>query len=135
MAAPMPLVFVMIVCKVVSAGPEDINSGMTGSRNLAWDMTDSVMHCRRLEVQVTSAAEEHNQEAPPWNLDTCWHTALTLGPQFDAEHPNSHYRFWRVACPVPIHTSKDPSSPIVGWKLPECPYKDGTVECEQDSAI
>lgn len=128
----MPLAFVMIVCKTISAGPEDINSAYTGSKNLAWDMSEGVMHCRRAEVQVTPLDE---QNAPPWTPDTCWRTALTLGPRWDTDHPNSPYRFWRVACPVPIHTSQDPSSPIVGWKMPECPYKDGTVECETDSVI
>lgn len=131
----MPLAFVMIVCKTISGGAPDVNSDTTGWQNRIWDTTNGVMHCQRLEIQVQSAAEQQDQPAPPWTPDACWHSALTLGPKWDTDHPNSPYRFWRVACPVPIHTNKDPSSPIVGWKMPECPYKDGTVVCETDSTI
>lgn len=135
MSATFPLVVVLIACKVISGGPEDMNAGMTGSRNLDWDMTNGMLHCRRIEAQVTSAAEMQGQEAPPWTPEKCPMAAISIATQWDAQHSNSNYRIRWAACPTPIHTDKDPSSPIVGWKLPECPYKDGTVDCEQDSVI
>ena len=141
MSATFPLAFVMILCKTIAGGPDGDNSDQTHWQNRDWDMTGGVMHCRRVEVQVTPVAETQGQEAPPWTPDACWRTALTLGPKWDDQHPNSPYRFWRVACPVKIvNPGPDgipgtPDDEIVGWKLPECPYKDGTVDCEVDSAI
>jgi hypothetical protein len=60
---------------------------------------------------------------------------MMLGPQWDAQHKSSSYRFWRVACPVPIvRKNPDKTEDIIGWKLPDCGHRD-TVVCEVDTAI
>ncbi len=130
-----PLVVTLFVCKTILGGPADINSGDTGWQNRDWDLDGGKYHCRRIQVEVTSVAEGQGQEAPPWTPDACMRTAMTLGPAWDAAHASSNYRFRWVACPTPIHASKDASSPVIGYKIPECPYKEGTVLCEQDSVI
>lgn len=132
-----PSAFVMIVCKTLSIGTLDANSDFTHWQNREWDMTEGKMHCRRIEMTVTP----QNDNDGPFNQDKCWHTALTLGPRFDTEHPNSPYRFWRVACPVKIVDVGRDGLPgtaddvLIGYKLPECPTLEGKVECDQDTAI
>lgn len=71
----------------------------------------------------------------PFDQSKCQRSAMMLGPQWDAAHASSSYRFWRVACPVPI-VSKQPNGQevVVGWKLPDCGHRD-TVICEVDTAI
>jgi hypothetical protein len=60
---------------------------------------------------------------------------MMLGPQWDAQHQSSSYRFWRVACPVPIvRRNPDGSEDIIAWKLPDCGHRE-TVVCEVDTAI
>ena len=60
---------------------------------------------------------------------------MMLGPQWDASHQSSSYRFWRVACPVPIvRKNEDGSEDIIAWKLPDCGHRD-TVVCEVDTTI
>lgn len=134
MSATFPSALVLIVCKVISGGPDDINSGMTGSRNLDWDLSGGVYHCRRIEVQVMSAAEAQGQQPPPWTPDACMRAAMTIGPQWDMQHQNENYRFRFAACPTPIHTSPDPYSPIIGWVMPDCGHRE-TMVCETDSTI
>lgn len=135
MAATFPMVIVLIACKVISGGVEDQNSGMTGSRNLEWDMSQGLLHCRRMEVNITSIAETAGQEPPPWTPDKCPMAAVAIANQWDTAHTNSNWRIRWAACPTPIYADKDTSKPPISWKLPECPYKDGTVECEMDSVI
>jgi hypothetical protein len=55
-----------------------------------------------------------------------------LGTQWDAGHRGSSYRFWRVACPVPIVDTR--TGDIISWKMPECGHRD-TVRCEVDAEI
>lgn len=58
-----------------------------------------------------------------------------LGVHWDADHKGSSYRFWRVACPVPIvRKNPDGSEDIIAWKMPECGHRD-TVHYEIDTEI
>ncbi|MEE8633261.1 MAG: hypothetical protein V3S93_02180 [Methyloceanibacter sp.] len=135
MAIPMPAVVVLIVCKTVVVGPEDPNTAYTGYENRAWATEYSKMVCRRQEVQLFDQAEALGAAARPFNMQRCWRSGLMLGVQWDASHKGSSYRFWRVACPVPIvRKNPDGSEDIIAWKMPECGHRD-TVRCEIDTEI
>ena len=53
----IPPVLVLIVCKVAIAGAPDQNADMTGAQNLEWATENSMMTCRRNEVQLYDPAE------------------------------------------------------------------------------
>ena len=131
----MPAAIVLIVCKTVIAGPEDQNAAYTKVENRAWAIENSMMVCRRQEVQMYDQAEAEGADPQPFNAQRCQRSAMMLGPQWDAQHKSSSYRFWRVACPVPIvRRNPDGSEDIIAWKLPDCGHRD-TVVCEVDTAI
>jgi len=136
MMVPMPAVIVLIVCKTLVAGPPDQNANFTRAENLEWATEHSMMICRREEVQVIDrAAEEGGADPQPFNLQRCQRSAMMLGPNWDASHQNSRYRFWKAACPVPIvRKNPDNTEDIIAWKLPDCGHRD-TVVCEVDTAI
>jgi hypothetical protein len=139
MAVPMPAIIVLIVCKVAIAGPPDQNSALTRSENLDWAYENSMMVCRRQEVQMYDMAAGQGAQEKPFTQMDCAHSAMLLGSQWDSQHRGSKYRFWRVACPVPIMgdqgTPRDTrDDQIVGWKIPDCGHRD-TVICEVDTAI
>jgi hypothetical protein len=139
MAVPMPTVLALIVCRVVLGQPDD-NSAFTGWRPSEWDMSEGVMHCRRVEVELYDPSVDMGADPMPFTNMACMRAAMTQGPAFDAANANKPWRFWRAACPTPIMSDNgtpDNSNDdvVVGWKIPECPRKDGTVECEVDSAI
>jgi hypothetical protein len=135
---PMPAVVVLILCKVVIAGPPDQNSALTHSENLQWATENSMMICRRQEVQMYDQAEASGADPKPFTQMDCAHSGILLGSTWDAQHRNSKYRFWRVACPVPMKstmgTPDTRDDEIVGWVLPDCGHRD-TVICEVDTAI
>lgn len=142
MPVPMPAVVVLIVCRTVIAGPADQNAAYTGYENREWATEHSMMVCRRQEVQLYDPAvdggvdREGNPLPPadpqPFNLQRCQRSGIMLGTQWDAGHRSSSYRFWRVACPVPIVDTR--TGDIIAWKMPECGHRD-TVRCEVDSEI
>jgi len=129
---PMPAAVVLIVCKTVIAGPDDQNSQYTGYENREWATEHSMMICRRQEVQLYDQAESMGAAAQPFNLQRCQRSGIMLGAEWDAGHRGSKYRFWRVACPVPIVDTR--TGDIIAWKMPECPAP-STVVCEVDTAI
>lgn len=131
---PMPAVVVLFLCKVAIAGPPDQNAGWTGSQNLEWATEHSMMVCRRQEVQMYDPAEAQGADARPFTQMDCWRSGLMLGAGWDAAHRGSRYRFWKVACPVPIRSGPKETDPVIGWKLPDCGNRQ-TVICEQDTAI
>lgn len=135
MIAPMPSAIVLIVCKTVLAGTPDPNAAYTGWQNREWATENAMMVCRREEVALYDRAVDAGADPQPFTPTACWRTAMQLGPQFDAAHPNSPWRFWRAACPVPIvRKNEDGSEDIIAWKMPDCGHRD-TVVCEVDTAI
>lgn len=136
----MPATAMLIVCKVILGAP-DANSEFTGHIDSEWDMTGGVMHCRAQTVQLYDPAVDMGAAPQPFNTMACMRTVMMLGPQFDVQHKDKPWRFWRGACPTPIYPDADvdgkpdPGSAPVGWKIPECPRKDGMVECEGGSEI
>ena len=132
---PMPAVIVLIVCKTLIAGPPDQNTTFTKSENLKWATEHSMMVCRREEVDMYDRAVDAGAQPRPFTPQECQRSAMSLGPNWDMSHKNSRYRFWRVACPVPIvRTNPDKTEDIIAWKLPDCGHRD-TVICEVDTAI
>jgi hypothetical protein len=132
---PMPAAVVLILCKVVIAGPPDQNAEMTHSENLQWATEHSMMVCRRQEVQLYDRAVDGGADPRPFTPQDCWRSGILMGSQWDAQHRNSKYRFWRIACPVPIvRKNPDGSEDIIAWKLPDCGHRE-TVICEVDTAI
>ena len=132
MAVPMPAAVVLIVCKTLVAGPPDPNAAYTGYENREWATEHSMMVCRRQEVPLFDMSEAQGADAQPFNTQRCWRSGLMLGSQWDAGHRGSRYRFWRVACPVPIVNTI--TGEVIAWKLPECGHRD-TVRCEVDTEI
>jgi hypothetical protein len=132
MPVPMPSAVVLIVCKTVIAGEPDINAKWTGYENREWLIEDSMMQCRRQEVQLDDQSEAMGAAAQPFNQQRCQRASLMLGVQWDQAHKSSSYRFWRVACPVPIVDTR--TGEVIAWKMPECGHRD-TVICEIDTAI
>ena len=132
----MPAAIVIFVCKtVLIAGPPDPNAGYTGHENRDWDFTDSVMHCRRIEMPMFDQAEAMGADPQPFNVQRCQMSLMMAGPRWDEAHKNNPggYRFWRGACPVPIVDTR--TGKVLSFKMPECPSEGGTVVCEVDSAI
>jgi hypothetical protein len=139
MSVPMPPMIVLIVCKVLFTGPPDDNAKFTGWRDTEWDLSQGMMHCRRSEIQLYDPAVNDrpaphgDQAAPqPFTQAACNRAGIMQGAQFDADHKDKPWRFWRFACPVPIIDTK--TGEIVGWHLPDCGHRD-TVICETDSVI
>ena len=142
MTVHIPPVLVLIVCKVAFAGPPDQNADLTGAQNLEWATVNSMMTCRRNEVQLFDPAEGQQLSAnddptPPLNPDfaqagQCARSGIQLATSWDMAHHNSPWRVWRVGCPAPIVDMT--TGMVIGYKLPECSHRD-TVVCEVDSAI
>jgi len=137
MPVPMPAAVVLIVCKTVIAGPDDQNAAYTGYENREWATEHSMMVCRRQEVQLEDSAllqatPAVPASAQPFTMQRCQRSGIMLGTQWDAGHRGSSYRFWRVACPVPIVDTR--TGEVIAWKLPECGHRD-TVLCEIDAEI
>jgi hypothetical protein len=132
MPVPMPSAVVLIVCKTVIAGEPDINAKWTGYENREWLIEDSMMQCRRQEVQLYDQSEAMGAADQPFTQQRCQRASLMLGVQWDQAHKSSSYRFWRVACPVPIVDTR--TGEVIAWKMPECGHRD-TVICEIDTAI
>ena len=135
MAVSIPPVLVLFVCKVALVGVPDVNSGYTGALPLEWATENSMMICRRHEVQMFDPAEA--QGAAPLepnfaNQTQCARAAMMLGMDWDMKHLKSNWRVWKVGCPAPIIDIK--TGAVIGYKLPECNHRD-TVICETDSAI
>ena len=102
MSVAMPAAVVLIVCKVAVGGPPDQNVDFTGAENLNWATEHSMMVCRRQEVQLFDQAESLGAAVQPFNMKRCQRSGIMLGAAWDAGHRSSPYRFWRVACPVPV---------------------------------
>lgn len=132
MPVPMPSAIVLIVCKTVIAGQADQNAAYTGYENLEWATEHSKMVCRRKEVQLFDQSEAMGAAAQPFNQQRCQRAGIKLGVNWDQAHRSSRYRFWRVACPVPIVDTK--TGEVIAWKMPECGRRDIMV-CEVDTAI
>ena len=134
MPVPMPTAVVLIVCKTVLAGPPDHNAAYTGYENRQWAIEHSMMVCRRQEVQLFEVGDAGFSEADPqpFNPQRCQRAGIMLGAQWDASNKGSAYRFWRVACPVPIIDTR--TGEIIAWKMPECGKRD-VVRCEVDAEI
>lgn len=132
MSVPMPAALVLIVCKTVMTGEPDPNAAFTGYENREWAYEHSMMVCRRQEVQLYDQAESMGASPQPFNEQRCQRAGIALGAAWDAGHRSSSYRFWRVACPVPIVDTR--TGDIIAWKMPECGRRD-TVICEVDTEI
>ena len=129
----MPAAIVLIVCRTVLVGEPDINAKWTGYENRDWDYTDSVMHCRRIEVQLFDQAEAQGADAQPFNEFQCNRSIAMMGPQWNERHKSSSYRFWRGACPTPVVDTR--TGKVLAWQMPACPTEHGTVICERDTPI
>ena len=139
MAVSMPAVVVLIVCKTVLAGPADQNSDKTGWENRDWVYENSMMVCRRQEVQMFDQAEAMGADPQPFSAQICAASAVRIWSEWDVSHRSGPWRTWRVACPVPMKqdltgNGPSPDDPIVGYVLPDCGHRD-TVICETDSVI
>ena len=132
MPVPMPSAVVLIVCKTVIAGEPDVNAKWTGYENRDWAVEHGMMQCRRQEIELYDQSEAMGAAAQPFNQQRCMKSSLMLGVQWDQAHRSSSYRFWRVACPVPIVNTI--TGEVIAWKMPECGHRD-TVVCEVDTAI
>lgn len=135
MIVTMPATIVLIVCKTVVTGPPDANAAYTGWQDREWATEHSMMVCRRHEIALYDPDVDKGAAPTPFTPTACWRSAMQLGPDFDASHKNSQWRFWRAACPVPIvRKNQDGTEDVIGWKMPDCGHRD-TVICEQDTAI
>ena len=142
MGMQIPPVLVLIVCRTISAGASDQNSAFTHWENLKWDTPNSMMVCRRNEVQLYDPAEgvkinPTDDPTPPLNpnftvAEQCARAGVTLATEWDQAHRNTPWRVWRVGCPAPIVDLR--TGALIGYKLPECGHQD-TVVCETDSVI
>lgn len=132
MDALMPAKVVLIVCRAVLGEP-DINTSFTHHLESEWDYSQGVMHCRRMEVELYDPSVDQGADPKPFTQWDCNRAGVTMGAQFDIDHWNKPWRFYRHACPVPtvdIATGK-----ILSWTMPPCPTEHGTIACENDTAI
>jgi len=124
------------------AASQDQNAALTQFQNLEWATEDSMMVCRRNEVQLYDPAEgmtlaPADDPVQPLNPNfadhgQCARAAMMLGMEWDQAHRNTPWRVWRIGCPSPIVDLR--TGALIGYKLPECGHRD-TVLCETDSAI
>lgn len=139
----LPTILVLIVCKTISGpmSPLDVdNSRFTGDEGRQWATENSMMHCRRFEVQMYDPdADKIDPKDKPVpvtpdfsNATQCARAGIGLAAGWDRGHRNTPWRVWKVGCPAPIVDLT--TGQIIGYKLPECGHKD-TVVCETDSAI
>lgn len=131
----MPPFVVLVVCKVAFlpyATPlDEYNSKYTHYQPYTWDTTDSVMHCRREQIQVFDPSVSQGADPQPFNQFQCRRAGILAGLGWDALHKN--WKTWRTACPTPIVDTR--TGKTIGWKMPECGGESGTVICEKDSSI
>ena len=127
-SVPMPASVVLIVCKTEIAGPPDQNAAWTHRTGLAnW-------FAQAGGANVRSGSRPGRRSAA-FNDQRCMRSGMLLGSLWDAQHPSSAYRFWRIACPRPIvRQNADGSEDIIAWKMPECGHRDILV-CEVDTEI
>ena len=138
----IPAILVLIVCRTVPSGPADPNEPFTGHKPLQWATENSMMVCRRNEVQLFDPAEgmklKPTDEPAPALVPNfavpsqCARASMGLAMDWENSHRNSKWRVWRVGCPAPIIDTR--TGELIGYKLPECGHRD-TVICEVDSAI
>lgn len=129
---PMPAVIIIIACKTAVAGPPDQNADFTGSQNLAWATENSMMVCRREEIQLYDPSVDQGAAERPFNPSSCQHAGPMVALQWDQAHAKTSWRTWRVACPTPMVDSR--TGDIIGWILPDCGHQD-IVTCLLDSVI
>ena len=132
MSVPMPAIVVLFVCKTFITGPATVNDGFTGHEQRDWLITNSMMTCRRQEVQLYDPAVDQGATDKPFTQDDCMHAAIRVGVQYNIDNKNTNWRWWRSSCPTPMIDSQ--TKEIVGWVLPDCGHRD-TVICETDSVI
>jgi len=151
MSVSMPAVLVLIVCKTAIAGPPDVNSEWTKAENRQWATENSMMVCRREEVQMIDPSEgmpspglpygggsgfdptkDGGALPQPFNKERCQMAGIRMFAEWDQGHSNSSYRVWRVACPTPVINTI--TKEIIDWVIPDCGHQD-TVICEKDSVI
>ncbi len=136
MSVPMPAAVVLILCKTVavpySSPTQEANAAQTGHQKRAWATEHSKMVCRRQEVRLHDQSEAMGAAAQPFNVQRCQRAGLTLGAQWDANHPHSVWRFWRAACPVPVVDTR--TGAVIAWTMPGCGKRD-VVTCEGDTEI
>lgn len=129
---PMPTSVVIIACKTVLAKEPDHNAAYTGYENRRWAYENSMMQCRRHEVRLFDQAAALGAAAQPFNPQRCQRAGIMLGVQWDQANKHTPYRFWRVACPVPIVNTI--TGEVIAWKMPGCGRRD-IVECDVDVGI
>ena len=142
MSVHIPPVLVVIACKAVMAASQDPNAAFTQMEKFNWAIENSMMTCRRNEVQLYDPVEGMTAGAgsdPARPLDTnfaefgqCARAGIMLSTQWNEEHRNTPWRVWRIGCPTPIVDTR--SGTVIGYKLPECGHRD-TVVCETDTEI
>jgi len=142
MAVTIPPVLVLIVCKTILAGAPDQNSDFTHWQNLEWATEQSMMVCKRQEVQMYDPVEGMKLKAtddPAFpltpnfaDMGQCARAGIRLSMDWDEEHRGTPWRVWRVGCPSLI--VDDRTGTVIGYKLPECGHRD-IVICDTDSVI
>lgn len=130
----MDPIVVLFVCKVVllpyDTPRDEYNAQWTHHQPFRWATEHSKMVCKRKEIQVFDQAAAMGADPRPFTPNQCLQTSIMEGAKWDLSH--NRYKFWRSACPTPIVDTR--SGKIIGWKIPECPLKDGVV-CELDITI
>lgn len=136
MSVPMPAAVVLILCKTIavpySSPTEEANAALTGHQPRTWATEHAKMVCRRREVQLHDSDAGLGAAPRSFTPQRCQRAGVMLGAAWDANHPNSAWRFWRVACPVPVVDTR--TGAIVAWTMPGC-GKRGVVTCEGDTEI
>lgn len=136
----IPPILVVIACKVMIAEPSDQNAQWTHVENNTWAIENSMMVCRREEVQLYDPVEgmklhPSDNPASPLNPNLamagqCARAGVMLAKEWDDAHHATPYRVWRIGCPAPIVDGR--TGAIIGYKLPECGHRE-TVICVVDS--
>lgn len=137
----IPPILVVIACKIAIAGPPDQNAQWTHVENNSWAIENSMMTCKREEIQLYDPVEgmklhPSDDPAPPLNpnfalAEQCARAGIMLSKQWDDTHMNTPWRVWRIGCPAPIVDTQ--TGAMIGYKLPDCGHRD-TVVCLIDSA-
>lgn len=134
MSSVMPLAIALFVCLTEPDGLTDQNADYTHYESLQWATPNNQMVCRRQIIPLTDwEAEKGAVPITPNLLDksVCARVGIPIGVQWDMEHKNSKYRFFRIGCPsLSIVNGK----PV--FQLPDCFHGHAKeIKCESDEEI
>ncbi len=123
-----PQTIVVIACRVDDltgqSGRQDPDLAAKDWRDLEWHLDKgNELECKREVIPLEDSVALVAPETPALHPDfssfaQCAAVAMQYAPTY--EKANKGWAVMAVGCPTKI--TNGPDGPIIGWKLPECPF-------------